>query len=336
MYPVQPILRRSFISSGALTTFAIPSGPVKVECFNLSNIATTAAQVAALSPITAILQSSFAVSGMSAGSGYVYGTLASGAPPAVVQETLIGVNGYTFVDTSIQTPGPLLATTSTTAANPASVATAFTAGLVAGSVVRMINVTNMQQISSMEFTVGAVVPGVSFTLAFMNTTGFVPGAAGFFRVIPNDPIYYPRRRFVTRMSQGLNMIVTLSVTHGYTVGQLVRLVVPTEFGMVQANGLQGTVIAIGQADASGYTNTITLNIDSSAFSAFAFPLSAVAGAGVSFPEVTPIGEAATAPFQNLLDDATRNTAIQGVSLGTGVVGALGNNMLLVAYSALSF
>lgn len=324
MYPVQPLLKQSFVSTGAPSIFSIPSGPVKVECYDLTNIAAAAG-----------LQYSSAVFGMPAGNAFTF----TGVAPVV--QNLISVDGYTFVDSSIQTPGPLTSTFAVSSANPGVVTTATTAGLIAGeSIVRMINVSNMQQISSMDFTVGTIVPGVSFQLRFMDTTGFVAGGAGFYRILPNDPIYYPRRRLITNMSQALNMIVTMSVTHGYTVGQQVRLVVPREFGMIEANGLLGTIIAIGQADASGITNTITLNINSSAFSAFAFPNSATAGAGVSFAEVTPVGEAAVntvlQPFGNLLDDRTRNLAIQGVKLGTSVVGALGDNMLLIAYSALSF
>lgn len=324
MYPVQPILKRRYLSSGAASLVSIPSDAVKVELYNLTNIAAAAG-----------LQYSVGVAGMPAASAYTF----TGVAPVV--QAQITANGFSFVDTSIQQPGAAIATTAVSAANPAVVLTANTAGLVAGSsVVRMINVTNMQQISSLEFTVGTIVPNVSFQLKYLNSTGFVAGNNGFYRLIPNDPIFYPRRRSIVAMSQAVNMIVTMSVDHGYTVGQKVRLVVPAAFGMVQADGLLGSIVAIGQADASGLTNTITLDIDSSGFTAFAWPLSAVAGAGVSFPEVTPVGEAATnsilQPWGNLLDDATRNLAVRGVRIGSAVAGALNDNMLLLAYSGLSF
>lgn len=324
MYPVQPILKKAYLSTGAVQTFSIPSGASKVELYNLSNIAAASG-----------IQYSEGVEGSPVGAAFIF----TGVAPVV--ETAVLTGGFSFVDTSIQTPGAAVAVTGVTAANPAVVSTANTAGLVSGSsVVRMINVSGMQQISSLDFTVGTVVASTSFQLAFMNTTGFGAGAAGFYRILPNDPAYYPRRRSITAMSQAANMIVTLSVTHGYTVGQKVRLVVPSQFGMIQADGLLGSIVAIGQADASGYTNTITLDIDSSGFTAFAFPTSLVAAAGVSFPEVTPVGEAATnsilQPWGNLLDDATRNLAIKGVTIGTGVGGTVGQRMLLLAYSGLSF
>jgi hypothetical protein len=332
-FPMQPILRKSFVSSGAATSFALPNNAVKVQLFDLSNAATTAAQVAAGGAVTALYQYSFGLLGMSSGSGYSFSTVASGAPPAVVQESVLGTDGYTFFNSSLLTPGAAIATTGVTAANPAVVSTANTSGLLPlNSIVRMINVTNMQQISSIDFTVGSIVANTSFQLAYMNTTGFVAGGAGFYRILPFDPIYYPRRRTITGISQAPQAVITMSVAHGYTVGQQVRISVPAAFGMTQMDGLLVTILAV----TTGATNTITVNVDSSAFSAFAFPSSAVAATGVTFAEVTPVGEAATAPFQNLLDDATRNTAQIGVTCGSSVIGAAGHNMLLIASAGLVY
>jgi hypothetical protein len=81
--------------------------------------------------------------------------------------------------------------------------------------------------------------------------------------------------------------------------------------MVEMNGLLGTITAV---TTSATVNSITVNIDSSGFTAFAFPTSAVAALGIGVPEVTPVGEAAASPYQNLLDDATRNVSITGVSI----------------------
>lgn len=315
-FPMQPILEKSFVSSGAATSFALPNDAFKVEVFDLTNIAAAAG-----------LQYSFGLQGMPAGNAFTF----TGVAPVV--EALAATNGYTFFDSSLQIPGPAVATTAETAANPSVVSTASTAGLFAGSsVVRMINVTNMQQISSMDFTVGTIVANVSFQLKHLDASGFAAaGTNGFYRIVPFDPIYYPRRRFITKITKAVQAVVTLSVTHQYTVGQQIRMVVPAAFGMQEMNGVLATIVAVDLVN-----NTITLNVNSSGFSTFAFPTSAVAGAGVSFAEVTPVGEAATAPFQNLLDDATRNTAQHGVTLGTGVVGALGDNMLMVAYAGLVF
>jgi hypothetical protein len=330
-FPMQPILTRNFISTGAATTIALPNNAIKVELFDLTNITTVAGQTAGAE--TALYQKSFAIQGMPAGSGYSYTNTAT---TKTMVESLLATNGngYTFLNTSLQTPGPAVATTAETAANPSVVSTASTAGLIAGtSIVRMINVTAMQQISSVDFTVGTIVANTSFGLKYLDASGFgAAGTNGFYRIIPNDPAFYPARRFITKITQAVNAVVTMSVTHGFTVGQLVRILVPPEFGMTQMNGQLATITAV----TTGATNTITLNINSSGFTAFAFPTSAQAAAGINFAQVVPVGEAATTPFQNLLDDATINTGLIGVQLGTSVVGALGDNMQLIAYAGLGF
>jgi hypothetical protein len=96
------------------------------------------------------------------------------------------------------------------------------------------------------------------------------------------------------------------------------MVVPSTFGMFQMNNLIGTIVATGLADAAGSTNTVDLDIDSSAFSAFAFPASFANYFG-QFAQVTPIADAAST-----LAGATVNTAIKGLLVGTSVVGVAGD------------
>ena len=94
-----------------------------------------------------------------------------------------------------------------------------------------------------------------------------------------------------------------------------RIYTNSDYGMVEINGLQGEIVAIGQADANSFTNTITVNINSSGFTAFAFPTTG----DVPFTPaiVVPIGEGTNSAIANpnLLDDATVNTAYIGVILG---------------------
>lgn len=330
MFPAQPILERAFSSTGARTVIALPPEADRVELYNLTNIGTVAAAAGGAEP--SLFQRAFAVRGMPDGSGYSY-TNTLNTKTMVESILASGGNGFTFLDTSVQTPGSSRAITSVTAANPAVVATGDTSGLVANtSVVRMFNVTNMQQIASLDFTVGTVNAGVDFQLRYMNTTGFVAGGAGSYRIIPFDPIYYPRRRFISGITQAAQAVVTLTVAHGFTAGQRVKILVPSQFGMTQMNGLYATITAV----TTGATNTITLDVDSSAFTAFAFPLSAAAAAGVSFPQVVPVGMAATSPYENLLEDATDNQALKGIQLDSAVIGSAGNSMKLIAYTGLKF
>lgn len=224
--------------------------------------------------------------------------------------------GISVLDTSDQTPAALQATgTAITAANPAVVSATTTTGMTTNTtVVRMFNTTGMLQIAGMDFTVGTVVANTSFGLRYLDASGFAAAATNAdFRVIPFDPQFYPRRRFITGITAAASAVVTLSVAHDFTVGERVRVVnSDANFGMPQIDGLLGTITAV----TTGATNTITLDIDSSAFTAFAFPTSAVAAAGITFPQIVPVGESG-----NVLTGATENRSARRVLIEANALGA---------------
>lgn len=249
-------------------------------------------------------------------------------------------SGFFLIDSSIQTPGALVALTGITNGNPPVVNTGNTAGLVAGDVVRIFSTAGAQQLGGLDFTIGNVVANTSFTLAFMAQIANANPGAGTFRKIPFDPIFYPRRRYISKISQATQAIVTLTVTHGYTVGQKVRFIVPqvgnstTRFGMTELNGVEATIVAVGQADADGVTNTITIDVDTSSFTAFAFALST--DPGFTPAQVVPIGENTAEALNqsvNILGDATENQALYGMLLTAGTLspaGVAGNVITWVA------
>jgi len=246
---------------------------------------------------------------------------------AVVTGDTIVVGGFTLYDPTQNTIGNAIATTASTNATRPVVSTATTTGLIANvSVVRMSN-TAQTDVNGIDMVVGAVNAGVSFTLlTATNALATAPGAiggAGFYRVVNTDPIFYPRRRFVTNITQAAIAQVSTSVAHGYVVGQDVRFNIPAVSGMVQLNPspdnnyLNATVLSI--VDAWNFT----INVDTSAFTAFTWPT--IAQQPSSFPEVTPVGEntaAALAAGTDILSDATVNTAFLGMTLGTGGTGAI--------------
>lgn len=234
--------------------------------------------------------------------------------------SMVTTLGISVLDTSDQTPGPLVATgTAISAANPAVVSDASTGTLLANStVVRMFNTTGMLQIAGMDFTVGTVNAGVSFQLRYMNTTGFAVATNADWRIIPFDPQFYPRRRFITSITAAASAVITLSVAHNFVVGERVRIFNPdTNFGMPQINGQLGTITAV----TTGATNTITVDIDSSGYTAFAFPTSAVAAAGITFPQVIPVGESG-----NVLTAATNNVSARRILIGSNALGGANDVM----------
>jgi hypothetical protein len=305
--PLHAFITGTFVSAGAVVNLNLPSDVQRFSLYNLTSLGIGGAT-------TPVMRAEWVLS-MPDGAAII-GTKANGSD--AINETSIATNGFIRIaDSGVQTPGPQLAQTATTNANPIVVSAVNTGNLAVGDIVRIINNTGAQQITNFDWTVTAVTPNTSFTLGY---TGVAPGSAGtggFFRRIPFDSMYYPRRRFITNITAATSAVITMSVTHGFTVGQLVKIIVPAAWGMTQINNLYATITAINTT-----TNTITVNIDSSGFTAFAYPTSVIAAGGVNLPQVVPVGEAAVntlaQPFANLLDDATRNTSFRGISIGTSV------------------
>ncbi len=270
--------------------------------------------IAAASQTTAVGVEYYWQRGFPDGAKWTY--FKSNAANAANLSQYITSNGFTLIDSSVQTPGVLNATITaiSNAAIPV-VSNSGTNGLSAGDVVRLINVASAQQVGGFDFTVGYnTLTAGTFSLDYM--AQIVAGTTGSWRKINFDPVFYPRRRTITKITKAAQAVVTLSVTHGYKVGQAIRMVVPAAYGMTEMDGLQATIVAIDTTTTTG--NTITIDVDSSAFTTFAFPLSA--DVPFSPAEVIPMGEdtaEALSLSQDILSDATLNTGYIGMKLTGG-------------------
>lgn len=242
-------------------------------------------------------------------------TYKSNAANAANLDAYLTTGGFRLVDTSLQTPGTLTATITAISNAAIPVVSAIAHGLGIGSIARIINVTGAQQFGGMDFTVGNnTFTANTFSLDY--APQIVAGTNGSFREIPFNPIFYPRRRYITKITQAVQAVVTLSVTHGYLVGQSIRMSVPAKFGMVEMDGLLGTIVAIDTTATTG--NSITLDIDSTAFTAFAFPVTA--DVPFTFAQTIPVGEdtaSAIAAGVDILSDATVNKAAIYMELAGG-------------------
>jgi hypothetical protein len=235
-----------------------------------------------------------------------------------------------------------IAITAISGANPGVVTTAdiVTPALANGDIVRFSN-TNPQvgQFGGIDFTVGAVTStggnAGTFTIAFGPVVVAGAGMAGFYRKLKYDSTWSPRKRYISKIrSVGVTTQITMTVTHNLLVGEIVRFHIPSvrgsaAFGMVELDNLTGTITAINTADVDGVLNTITVDINSSAFTAFQWPLTAFDR--FTAPTVCPIGEDATDTFSSdtITDDKIINVASKGIILGGNTtvvspVGAAGN------------
>ena len=266
--------------------------------------------------------------GMAQGTGIVYSKLGAQALDPTTVGTLAVGTGFYLIDTSLNVPGTEYATTAISGAAIPVVSTGNTSGLAIGDIVRIYNSLGAIQLNSIDFTVGVVNANADFTLQYMSQI-VASALAGKYRRIPYNPAFYPRNRYIVSISQAVEAVVVLTVTHGYKVGQVVSFVVPSvggsaaSYGMTEINGLQGTILDIDTA-----TNSITVDIDTTSFTAFAFPTTAQAAAGFTQAQVVPVGMNTAEGLDSgvdILSDATINTGLIGIQLVGGANSPAGAN-----------
>lgn len=207
--------------------------------------------------------------------------------------------GFTYY-TSYPAPGP--AVTGTSISQASSAVVSMTNTFANGNRVVLYNTTGMLQISGMIFTISSV-SGSQFTLSGLNSSGFAAAASAVTaRLLPATDPAEPRALFVTGITQATNAVVTCSETVPYVVGMKVIFQVPASFGMTQIdnfNQSQSKPIVITAV--SG--NTFTINLNTTSYSAFAFPASSGSPTTQLFATVAPQGQ------------STQVNAITGVQTG---------------------
>lgn len=258
---------------------------------------------------------------------------------SAVIRTQLAQNGISVIKGGIYTQGPTIAIASfATNAGP-PVTTEFTTstdhGFRVGDNVRIVGMTTAPQMGGLVMTVTAVGSTTTFTTLF-DSTNAVTSVGSVYKVgnyaQQNSSLYYPQNRAIASIKQANPMVVTTLVQQNYAVGDKVRFQIPTVFGMTQldstSNGLpvEFTVVAVDNAVG---TQTVSLDVDSTAFTAFSW--TAAANYPYSLPIMVPQGEDNTnnlqqygviptpLPYanQDVLSFATQNTAQNGILVGAG-------------------
>jgi len=306
------IQQGKFTSDGTNKTIAVRSDIDWMRVLNYT--------IADADQTTAIATEFYWQRGMSDDTGIAYKK--SNAANAANLIDALSSGGFTLLDSSVMSLGALNSTISSLDTGaPTQVNLTSSTGLSDGDVVRIVNVSGAAQYGGIDFVVDNLVANTQFDLSW--TPSIVAATTGSLRKVNNfNPLFYPRKRVILKITQASSAVVTLNVPHGYTVGQKVRFNVPSEFGMIELDGLTATVTAISTTN-----NTITIDVDSSAFTAFAWPLTAAVP--FTHAHVIPVGEAAEESYVNLLDDATENTGVIGMTLagGAGAPGGANTNVM---------
>jgi hypothetical protein len=93
---------------------------------------------------------------------------------------------------------------------------------------------------------------------------FNPGANTY---LPISPVL-PNMLLISNITRSYPMVITVEESNTYIVGQMVKLTIPSDYGMFQADQRTGVIVAINGLNFS-------VNIDSTQFDTFTIPPSGI-------------------------------------------------------------
>lgn len=274
------IIRGTFTSTGVNKPLYLPMKPDMIEIWNKTKWATTTNHVG----VSAV---GFAED--AAGTAYI--TESNGT--AWLGKTITS-NGFTFFSAGSPTFGATQAMASTFVTQAAAANVTVTGhGYQTGDVVWVYGTTGMLQIAGIPYVVTRI-DANNFTIP-VNSSGFAAAAtAGFVKQLFYADLYIPELCYITAITKASSAVITTSINHNFVVGQEVGFTVPSAWGMTQIDSetyLKSSNGIPQQAYVTAVTaNTITVNVDSTGFTTFAYPTSATAGLGLTFPQVYALGD----------------------------------------------
>ena len=298
-------------------------------------------------------------SSMAAGSYLALGQPSSTTTGVTTYASQGTSGGFTFIN---QTSPPTFSKVAITAVNGTTfvVSTGTTTGINVGDYVRLINVTGAQTISGPNlYQVTAVSAGVSMTLGYAASAasaGLVVanGTTGYYqKVYPGQ--FLPNTLPVAYITQATQAVVYFFRQNPYSPGQLVDFQIPTPYGMTQLSNLTGhsgsgpfASNPAGAARVLSVTNSatvssITIDVNTTGFTAFQYPTSAAFAGGASPAVCVPAGSGviplngsatipASPPGTNLAD-AFDNRSQYIMNIGLSAVGVASANMQVFAFKA---
>lgn len=95
-----------------------------------------------------------------------------------------------------------------------------------------------------------------------------------------DPLFLPAMRQIASITKAQQAVITTTFDHQYTVGAIVRIIVPEGYGMPQINNQTGIILSVTP-------DTFVIDIDTSQYDVFADTMTSD-----QIPQVVPSGEIA--------------------------------------------
>jgi hypothetical protein len=275
-----------------------------------------------------------------AGSNYTYGTTGT-------------TNGFTFIDPS--NPPTYSVNSTVTAINHTtwvvSMSDTHTQNLQVGDTVRLINPVGMLEAGGITAQITAVTLDTSITLGYI-TTAVTAGVsfhadgttASVLKYIPGQ--FYPKELQVMYISQATQAKVYFARPNSFTPGEIVDFNIPVTYGMINMSfrtSLPGGAPRVLVVTNTATESSITLDLDTTGFPAFVYPLSAKTLGAASPPFCFPAGSGVV-PFNGSstvpqsppgtnLQDAFDNRNQYYMYIGSSVVGANSATMQWTAWRA---
>lgn len=289
----------SFTSTGAAKVVNLPFQPDSIEMWNFSAAGTPAQNGVP-----------YAYWDSAMGQGFATAQYFNATP--VLSTGNVTANGFsTFSAGQLLQFGATLTVTDVSKASPASVTTSAAHGYASGDVVILeglfeTSTTGMPQINGIPFTV-TVTGATTFTIPWntnqSNYTTISGAATGTPRVkkVLYPDIYFPGTTVISSITTGTTTTIDTAKAHNLVVGQEVAFRIPSQWGTVQLNSLPNTLVpgspVYGYVIAVTDYNTVVVNIDSSAYTAFTSNQTVASVPGLSYAQIVAVGDVNTGGVQ---------------------------------------
>ncbi len=227
------------------------------------------------------------------------------ATPVLTTDSVLSASGGITVFSAGQLLqfGPTLAISGITKASAGVVTTTTNHNLASGDVVVFQGLyqsatTGMPQIAGIPFTVtvtGATTFSIPWNTNQSNYTALSGSPAGAtVKKVLYPYLYFPGVSVISAITTGTTTTIDTANAHNFRVGQEVAFRVPSAWGTTQLNSLPNTLVP--GSPVYGYVisvtdyNTVVVNIDSSAYTAFNSNPTVASTPGLSYAQIVAVGD----------------------------------------------
>jgi len=287
-----------FTSTGAAQVVNLPFKPDYIEIINYSAVATPANHGVP-----------FAKWDANMGQGFAVEEVFNATP--VLTTDIVSSNGFsTFSAGQLLQFGPAKQVVASTKGTTTSFQVT-SHGYAVGDVVLFeglfqSSTTGMPQMNGIPFTVITVTDANNFIVNWnSNNASYTnlsasPASAKVKKIL-YPYLYFPGASVISAITLGSTTTIDTASAHNFVVGQEVAFHIPSQWGTVELNSLPN--ILTPGAPVYGYViavtdfNTVVVNIDSSAYTAFTTNIAVASVPGLSFPQIAAVGDVNTGGVQ---------------------------------------